>query len=245
MNIDGDNQNLGVYLMVETVNKSFIHRNVKKDARNGDLYKISWGSGEAGTFNNTDNRLFGIESQTKNGNGTFGHKNYTYDLKTNKTTSNHMTFKAFISTIADSNFHGGDSYAFMQSNSVYDEFISYAAGAYLCGDPDDLRGNGNNTYVYFANVNGTSQIVFIPTDNDRSFGSDGGGQNPTGSHGAKVSPFADTTGYYGYSNICNLFAKTVVSSNSKDIRLDYLKKIKSIKTIPPEIIDKTTYIESI
>ena len=60
LNIDGEKQNLGVYLAVENINKGFIKRNFVKSARGGDLYKLSWGSGVKANFNSIEDRLFGI-----------------------------------------------------------------------------------------------------------------------------------------------------------------------------------------
>lgn len=227
-NIDGDEQNHGVYLAIENVDKSFIKRNFVKSARDGDLYKIGFdGNGNCGSFSSVDDSLFGVETLYKNGDNKFYQQVFVYDLKTNKDTSEHLAIKNFISTISNNDFHGGDAYDFMNTNSLYDEFIAYASSLYLLGDPDDLRGNCNNTYLYFAK-NGESNIaVFIPTDHDRVLGSCGRGGNPTNSFAINESPFSSHFGY-GPEGKSTLFNKTIVSSNSAQIRNDYLKKINSI-----------------
>ena len=239
LNIDGDKQNMGVYLAVENMNKSFIKRNFVKASRGGNLYKITWGSGEGGTFKSINDRLFGVETQIKNGD-TFVQQSYTYDLKTNKDTPDHTFIKSFISTISSNDFHGSDSYDFFSSYSYYDAFISYLSCSYLLGDPDDLRGNYNNTYVYFAPNNDSYQIVIIPTDNDRALGASGEGGNPLGHYGTKTKPFDSRTGYS--TNDSPLFKKTIISSNSTTIRSDYLNKINEIINGQYFNIDKFTSI---
>ena len=227
LNINGVLKNAGLYLAVENINKGFIKRNFVKSARNGDLYKIGWNnSGSCGSFSSTDNSLFGVETLIKNGDS-FYQQVYVYDLKTNKSSSSHQAIKNFINIISDSSFHGGDSYEFMNNYAVYDAFIAFASSLFLAGDPDDLRANGNNTYVYFAPDGENTKAIFIPTDHDRAFASCGGGGNPTNSFTINESPFSNHLGY-GPSNLSTLFNKTIVSSNSVDIRNDYLKKINEI-----------------
>lgn len=224
MNVNGNEQNLGVYLAVETISKGFIKRNIKKSARNGDLYKLSWGSGKGAEFNDTSDYLFGVEELVKSGDG-FYQNTFTYDLKTNKKTSDHSVVKAFIN--ASKNSVGSSRKAMMQENSIYDEFIAFASALYVIGDPDDLRANCNNAYIYFANVDGANKIVFIPIDLDRAFGSCGDGGNPTGNYSLKESPFSNRLGY-GSSGASDLFNKMIVSSNSLEIREDYLNKLDEI-----------------
>ncbi len=216
MNHDGIKDNMGVYLAVENINKGFIKRNIIKASRGGDLYKLTWGSNVGATFNSTDDYLFGVEYQTGSGDS-FTNHGYTYDLKTNKDTSDHSTIKTFISDLSSQ--HGNTAYEFMNERSVYSEFLAYVSCSYLLGDPDDLRGNYNNAYVYF--LGDTDQIIFIPTDHDRSFGVEGYG------HGSNCNPFEKNTGYAG-GNDSNLFNKTLFSTNSTTIRPEYLAKIQEI-----------------
>lgn len=214
-------QNMGVYLGVETLAKAYIKRNYVKSHQGGNLYKLSWGSGKAATFDESDDYLIGIEEQIKNSETSFSQKSYTYDLKTNKDEADHTYLKNFIEDLKDQ--HGNTIKTFMSERADYDQFISFIACSYLLGDPDDLRGNGNNGYCYF---NSDGQISFIPIDSDRVLGITGGGGNPTGHHGAKSLPFDKQTGY-SY-NSTKLFNVTLFSSNSKEIPNDYLDKIQSI-----------------
>ena len=221
MSVDGNKQNLGIYLAVENINKGFIKRNFVKSARNGDLYKISWGSGKGASFDDTSDDLFGVEELVKNGDS-FYQRTYTYDLKTNKKTSDHSAIKAFINASKTST--GSNRKALMQEKSLYDEFIAFTASLYIIGDPDDLRANCNNAYVYFAIADDATKIVFIPIDHDRAFGSCGDGGNPTGNYTLQEGPFSSHLGY-GQDGSSDFFNKMIVSSNSIEIRADYVAKL--------------------
>ena len=114
----------------------------------------------------------------------------------------------------------------MDTYSDLDSYVSFLALSYLLGDPDDLRGNYNNAYVYFTGD--THKAIFIPTDLDRVLGSTGGeGNNPTGNHGALTKPFDKNTGY-ARGNDSNLFNKTLFSTNAIDMRSRYLTRISEI-----------------
>ena len=212
----------GVYLAVETLTKSFIKRNFVKAARGGNLYKLTWGSGQGAKFNPADNNCFGVETLVNRGDW-FEQINYTYELKTNKEDTEHTAIKNFISVLSEQ--HGDTAYEFANQYMDYQEFLTYAAISYLLGDPDDLRGNYNNGYVYFTGD--TNKAVFIPTDHDRALGSTGGGGNPTGHHGAQNAPFDKHTGYAG-GNDSNLWNKLIFSTNSTTIRPEYLARIQEI-----------------
>lgn len=231
MNIDGNIQNAGIYLMVETIDKNFLKRNLLKDYTTGDLYKLGW-SNEGASFEKYDDYLFGVETQYANGDGSFRADKYPYDLKTNKKTSNHSDIKEFIKQLINAN--SNNVYDVMQEYSYYDYYITYMAISYLIGDPDDLRGNHNNTYVYFVpSADGVNKIIFIPTDHDRAFGSTGGaGGNPTGDFCTDNGPFSPQTGYSRTYN--PLFYKTIINSGdgvnlgNDQIKKDYIKKIEEV-----------------
>lgn len=223
MNIDGNYQNAGVYLMVETIDKDFIKRNLLKDYTSGDLYKLGW-TNVGATFDNLDSSLFGVEKQTVNSDGyNFSAQKYPYDLKTNKKTSDHSAIKTFIGKVI--NTSNTDFYNMLQEYSMYDEFITYLAISYLLGDPDDLRGNYNNTYVYFVPTTNGNKILFMPTDHDRALGSTGG-SNPTGHFGTGNGPYSPRTGYS--ENWSPLFRKTIIDTGNSQIKSDYIKRIEEI-----------------
>lgn len=227
MNIDGEEHNLGVYTLLEQYDKGFIKRNFVKDARDGDLYKLSWGNGTPATFEEYTADNIGVENLVKRSKNNFEKRLYTYTLKTNKDTSDFSVMKNFIKNLCSQ--RGATMYDFMSENSDLDNFVSFAALSYLFGDPDDLRGNYNNTYVYFTK--NTNKAVFMPTDLDRPFGATGGaGSNPTGHHAALNKPFDYHTGYgtYDGGTRSELFNKAIFSSNSTQIRELYLNKINTI-----------------
>ncbi len=222
MNIDGDIQNMGVYLGVEDIDKDFIKRNLGKPSRGGDLYKLGWGSSEPAKFDKVDDSYFGTEAQAAYGNGSFYQYNYSYDLKINKKTSTHQSIKDLITNILEYDNDNFDT--FMKDYMIYDKVIDYMAISYLLGDPDDLRGNFNNTYIYFTSD--TNKAFFIPTDNDRVLGSTGG-SNPTGHFGTLTKPFSNSTGYYGV-NDRPLWTKSILEDGNEKIKADYLKKVNEI-----------------
>lgn len=231
MNIDGSLHNAGVYLMVETVNKSFLKRNLLKEYIGGDLYKLGW-SNEGASFTRNDYSLFGCETQVAKSDGTFYTIKYPYELKTNKKTSNHHDLYGLIDQLTKCSSSNID--VIMKEYSYYQDYIKYLAVSYLLGDPDDLRGNHNNTYLYFVpQKNGNNKMILIPTDHDRAFGSTGGaGGNPTGDFCTDNGPFSPQTGYIKTNN--PLFNKTIINSGdgvsfgNDVIKTDYIKQIEQI-----------------
>ena len=223
MNVDGSLQNMGVYLAVETFNNSWIKRNFVKTYRSGDLYKCSWGNGVGAKFDSVDSNLYGVDYQVGSRTGDCYEVLHTYCLKTNEDESDHSSLTGFITGLNTQ--HGNTIYDFMSQKADYNLWINYLACSYLTGDVDDLRGNYNNTYVYFTG-DSTHQFIAVPTDLDRSFGLCGDGGNPTGSLGAKVKPFDRRTGYSeNYDKLINV---NLLSSNSTTVRQDYLNKISQI-----------------
>ena len=75
-----------------------------------------------------------------------------------------------------------------------------------------------------AIVGDATKIVFIPIDHDRAFGSCGDGGNPTGNYTLQESPFSSHLGY-GQDGASDFFNKMIVSSNSTEIRADYVAKL--------------------
>lgn len=232
MKIGDDLQNLGIYLAVEDIDKSFIKRNLVKASAGGDLYKLGW-TNVGAKLNSTDSYLFGVEKQVKE-NGKFKEISYPYDLKTNKKTSTHEDIKSFINKICQTST--SDFNTFLQKDSIYDSVIHYFAISYLLGDPDDLRGNFNNTYLYFTKD--THQALFIPTDHDRALGSTGSsGNNPTHHYGTLSKPFDKETGYS--KNDMPLFTKSIFEGGNTEVRSAYMEAIQNI--IDGKWMDIDTY----
>ncbi|MDD6489881.1 MAG: CotH kinase family protein [Clostridia bacterium] len=171
INIAG--RDMGVYMIYEPVDKNFIERNLPEKDWGGDLYKAGWTNSPA---DYTRNVSYGIEDEDKG-------KFYNFDLKTNKKTSTHQSLKNLLNTMNKSVVTKTDFEKVIDK----DYWIKYSALSYFIGSPDDLRNNYNNHYVYFRKSDG--KAIFIPYDNDRSFGICCG-FNPTGNGMTTVSPFS-------------------------------------------------------
>ncbi len=164
---------MGVYTINEPVDKIFLAKNLPAEALGGDLYKIGWAGNGNGSF--TDMHSVGIEDEES---WTF----YAYDLKTNKKTSTHQALSKLIealnSTVTKESF----------SQLVdLDTFLPYCAVSYLLGNPDDLRNNYNNCYIYFRAD--TGKMMVIPYDFDRCLGVTAH-WNPTGNGVTGDNPFS-------------------------------------------------------
>ena len=169
--VDVGNDHAGVWVMYEPIDKIFLEKNLPESALGGDLYKLGWTS-EGATFTSFSN--YGVEDEDAG-------KFYVYDLKTNKKTSTHESLKNLINTIKSSSVTK-DKFA-----SVVDieNFMYYCAVSYIIGNPDDLRNNYNNSYIYFRPD--TGKMIVIPYDMDRGLGVNT--WNPTGHGMTKEDPF--------------------------------------------------------
>lgn len=167
---------MGVYTINEPVDKVFLEKNLPAEALGGDLYKIGWAGSSNGSFTNLSS--IGIEDEL---NGKF----YAYDLKTNKKTSSHESLTTLIKAL---NTGTVTKERFAELVDL-DTFLPYCAVSYLLGNPDDLRNNYNNSYVYFRADNG--KAVIIPYDFDRCLGITAH-WNPTGDGVTSDDPFGKT-----------------------------------------------------
>ena len=69
-----------------------------------------------------------------------------------------------------------------------DYIAKFFAISYFTGNPDDMRNNYNNHYVYF--LKSSDKAIFIPYDYDRCFGITYS-WNPEGTGMTQPSPFSD------------------------------------------------------
>ena len=146
---------MGVFTINEPVDSLFLAKRYPASASKGDLYKCGWAGNRNGNFMDTGS--IGIESEDKA-------EFYAYDLKTNKKTSQNQ---ALISFIQEMNSGNMTKERFAELVDM-DSFIPFCAVSYLLGNPDDMRNNYNNFYVYFRSDNG--KAIFIPYDYDRCLG---------------------------------------------------------------------------
>lgn len=170
----------GVFSICEPIDKLFIEKNLPEEDWDGDLYKCGWTWSGA---KYTADMSVGIEDEEKG-------KFYNFDLKNNKKTSNHESMNNLLEKLND-----GDVTKEELAQLVdMDYFVKFAAASFFIGNPDDMRYDYNNHYIYF--LKSSNKAIFIPCDNDRSFGLTKD-WNPTGDAMVSVHPFstlADATG---------------------------------------------------
>ena len=190
--VDMAGNHLGVFTIYEPVDDIFLEKNLPEELLGGDLYKCGWGINGGASF--LSYCSIGIEDED---NALF----YAYDLKTNKKTSTHEALNNFISSIGKSGLTKGDIEALMD----VDNFISFAAISWFLGNPDDLRNNYNNYYVYFTPE---GKAMFIPYDYDRALGISHD-WNPSGHGMTKDDPLTKDRGAGGKQEN-PVYLKTVV-----------------------------------
>lgn len=166
---------MGVFTINEPVDKIFLEKNLPQEALDGDLYKVGWAGGNNGSF--TSLNSIGIENEDT---GEF----FAYDLKTNKKTSTHASLTTLITEM-----NGQMTKEHFAQLVDLDNFLPFCAVSYLLGNPDDMRNNYNNFYLYFRGDNG--KAVFIPYDYDRCLGVTAH-WNPTGNGVTSDNPFSIT-----------------------------------------------------
>ena len=175
VDISGDHA--GVFVIYEPIDKIFLEKYLPQEALGGDLYKLGWAGSNAATF--TTFNYYGIEDED-------ACQFYVYDLKTNKKTSDHSSLKNLINTVKSSSCTK-DSF----TNLVdIDNFLMFSAVSYIIGNPDDLRNNYNNCYIYFRAD--TGKMMIIPYDMDRGLGVNKD-WNPYGDHMVNDNPFSNKT----------------------------------------------------
>ena len=163
LQINGNNY--GLVKIYEVVDNNFLEKRLPEAALGGDLYKCMWSecsnSGSRtgrwrGATYKSDNS-YGIQQNSK------GIK-FNFNLKTNKKTSNHSSLKNFLNVINKSNVTKSE----LEKVLDVDYYAAFMAASYFAGDPDDIRNNYNNHYVYFRKD--TGKAIFIVYDNDRTLG---------------------------------------------------------------------------
>ncbi len=193
---DGKMQNFGVGNLYETIDKAFIKRNFDKQTRGGDLYKCSWAVSPA---NLNAKESYGVETPTQR----FNYSLKTNDDRTAADYNHHKDLLAFLD-ILQKDKNASDFCTALESVLDMDYFTRYEAVNYLLGNPDCIRNNSNNYYLYFTPQ---GKAYFIPYDYDRCLGANMD-WNPSGNSMTQYTPF-QTTGSQG--DITNpLYTKTVL-----------------------------------
>ncbi len=206
--LDMGGEHLGLFTVNEPIDDIFLEKNLPENLLGGDLYKCGWGINGSASFLSSSS--IGIEDED---NALF----YAYDLKTNKKTSQHEALKYFIEEI---NKKGVTKERVAELMDI-ENFISFAAISWFLGNPDDLRNNGNNYYVYFTPE---GKAIFIPYDYDRSMGISHD-WNPTGHGMTKDDPLTKDMAAGGKQN-CAVYLLTVVKGGY--YTAEYLDRLSQI-----------------
>lgn len=204
-NVNFGGYNYGVYTLYEPIDENYVRRNIEDEADwDGDLYKCAWaniGNGWSGADYTTNSaKSIGMEDED-------ACKFYVYDLKTNKKKSDNSKLNNLITTLNSSSSLSKETFA---SVVDADNWVKFAAVSYFVGNPDDMRNNYNNHYVYILNNSG--KAVFLPYDNDRSFGVKFGWNVQNGMQG--VNPFSETAQGQGNKQGNPLYKYSVIRKNN-------------------------------
>jgi len=152
-----------IYQALECVDQQFLNKRLSKAEAKGDLYKCGWVNSDNASLTSISTNLMGTEDCTKN-------EFYVYDLKTNEDTSNHEHLISLINSLNTYDQYADENTLKNRIEKVVDidYFLRFAALEWLVGNPDSLRYNYNNTYLYFNS--GNDLLYPIMFDNDRVFG---------------------------------------------------------------------------
>lgn len=213
-NVSFGGYNYGVYTMYELVDDVFIDRYFGKSDKSGDLYKCAWGLLNGGSGNDWSGATYKTNTLNSMNVEAVG-KTYIYELKTNKKTSTQASLKNLINTLGTVSPSKDTFASVVDANNL----VNYAATAYFAGNPDDLRNNYNNHYVYFL---GNGKAVFIPYDNDRCFGMTTSGKDMT-----TFSPYADNTALQQGTQECPVYLYSVTGRNN-NYTTEYTAALKKV-----------------
>lgn len=228
--------NLGMFRLYETVDKSFIKRNLSSgdniinmgtwdeekngtyglsNSNYGDLYKCSYKANLV-SYQSNGNNLYGEESDD-------GRETYVYDLKTNKASSKSPTDHSYLKKLIDALNKSSVTYQEIDSIVDLEYFASYEAISYLLGNPDDFRNNYNNFYIYFKKTDG--KAIFIPIDYDRCLGITKD-YNPDGAAMTSRTIFDNRTSESN-NNENPLYNKTILA-NDNPCKTTYFNQVEAL-----------------
>ena len=218
---DTTSRNLGVYRIHEPIDEAFIERRLHEN-KVGDLWKCTYSvKGPADLTNyDLDNRV-GVEDELK---GQF----YSYDKKTNKK-KDKTTGLRDLSSIKNLIVALNESNANYEQLIDVDYFVKFEAINYILGNPDCIRNNYNNYYLYFR---ADGKAIIIPYDYDRCLGLTS--WNPTGSANMNIEPYTRSVAATGgqqynplYKNLIDKGAPTGEGSALMRYRLNLIAMSKS------------------
>ena len=160
VNVESDSDSMTHYYeLQECIDSEFIERRYSEDEAAGNLYKCTYSSKGAADLTNYKNDKIGVEAP-----------NYepSYDLKTNDDEPDHTLLKNLIDTLNNNKTSANEFKPVFDSMIDAEAYLKFAAMSWVIGNPDDLRNNYNNYYMYFNSKD--DKAIFIPYDYDRCFG---------------------------------------------------------------------------
>jgi len=220
---------LGLYQLIEAVDKTFIKRRFPANEEDGNLYKCTWGSYK-GEWTGSD--LLSSGAVTKSGsnyvrtpNGRIGievpDSGYypNYKLKTNEDAPDYSDLATLIGVLnSTQDYSNSTVLGQIESLVDVDNFLRYEAVSYLLGDPDDTRNNYNNYYIYFTSA--TRKAYFIPFDFDRCLGIVRF-WNPTNDAMTSVTPFSNQAAGASSEQRNPLYKFLIINGGSATYRQQY------------------------
>ena len=219
--IDGETPITTTYEALECIDDVFISRHFNDAKAAGDLYKCTYTNKGPANFSSSytvDNQI-GVEKNKKG-------YHPSYDLKTNKKTSNHANLLNLIKVINDKNASASVYKENINKVLNMNEFISYESIAYLCGNFDDMRNNANNYYLYFESATNIAHI--IPYDFDRCFGMGSEGRQ---NYMTSFSPESTKMQCNGDWQSINLYWRTICTSSNSDSGHANVERIEEYRAL--------------
>ena len=204
-------ENYGVVNIYEPVDQIFIERNLPEEDWGGDLYKCAWTYKPANYVKSSV--TYGVEDPDSG-------LSYNYDLKTNKKDSTFNTLSKLLEVMSNDDVSKEDFESVIDTDSL----AKFLAASYFMGNPDDIRNNYNNHYVYFLKSSG--KAIFIPYDYDRCLGITYG-WNPDGTGMTYVSPYSEYAESNGTEQMNPIINAAVINDNAYCLD-DYNAALKKI-----------------
>ena len=148
-----------LYELQECIDSEFLERRYSEEEASGNLYKCTYTDKGAADLTNYNDNKIGVEK---------GNYHPAYDLKTNDDEEDHTLLKNLIDSLNKDTRKASEYKETFDSMVDAEALIKFLAMSWVIGNPDDIRNNSNNYYMYFNSLN--NKATFIPYDFDRCFG---------------------------------------------------------------------------
>lgn len=214
----GDDTPINVtYEVLEVIDDVFIKRHFNAAKSKGDLYKCTYTN--QGPANFSSSSVIGKEDNT------IGY-HPSYDIKTNKKTTNHGSLKNLISVINRNSLSAADYKNQIEQVMDMNYFMKYESIAYLLGNFDDMRNNANNYYLYFTSA--TNIAYVIPYDFDRCLGAGCEGKQDYMTNFAPESTKMQCNGAW---QTINLYWRTVCASSDSNSGHTNVERVEAYRAL--------------